>query len=49
LGAAKAEEAQTGGEQARTNRPPRPHAPSGAEKAAHAEFVATLDDPIWGG
>ncbi|MBT3627155.1 MAG: DNA polymerase III subunit epsilon [Rhodospirillaceae bacterium] len=49
LGAAKAEEAQTGGEQARTNRPPRPHAPSGAEKAAHAEFIATLDDPIWGG
>lgn len=47
LGAAKTEEAETSGEQARTNRAPRPHAPSGAEKAAHAEFIATLDDPVW--
>jgi DNA polymerase-3 subunit epsilon len=28
-------------------RPPRPHAPSAAELAAHAAFVATLNDPIW--
>ena len=28
-------------------RPPRPHAPSEAEAAAHAAFVATLKDPIW--
>jgi DNA polymerase-3 subunit epsilon len=28
-------------------RPPRPHAPSEAELAAHAEFLATLTDPIW--
>ena len=28
-------------------RPPRPHAPSAAELAAHAVFVATLNDPIW--
>ncbi len=28
-------------------RTPRPHAPSEAEAAAHAAFVATLDDPIW--
>jgi DNA polymerase-3 subunit epsilon len=28
-------------------RPPRPHAPSAAELAAHAAFVATLSDPIW--
>ena len=26
---------------------PRPHAPSSEEKAAHAAFIATLDDPIW--
>ena len=25
----------------------RPHAPSAAELAAHAAFVATLNDPIW--
>ena len=28
-------------------RPPRPHAPTEAEVAAHAAFVATLNDPIW--
>ena len=28
-------------------RPPRPHAPSPAELAAHAAFVATLPNPIW--
>ena len=28
-------------------RPPRPHAPTEAEVAAHAAFVATLKDPIW--
>ena len=28
-------------------RPPRPHAPSAAELAAHAAFIATLPDPIW--
>ncbi len=28
-------------------RPSRPHAPSDAELAAHAAFVATLPDPIW--
>jgi len=26
---------------------PRPHEPSTEEKAAHAAFIATLDDPIW--
>jgi len=26
---------------------PRPHEPSSEEKAAHAAFIATLDDPIW--
>lgn len=28
-------------------RPPRPHAPSEAELAAHAAFVAKLEDPVW--
>ncbi len=28
-------------------RPPRPHAPSEAELAAHALFLATIADPIW--
>ena len=32
---------------ARPVRPPRPHAPSPEELAAHAAFVAKLDDPIW--
>ena len=30
-------------------RTPRPHAPTEAEAAAHAAFVATLKDPIWNG
>lgn len=29
-------------------RPPRHFAPSDAERAAHAAFVATLKDPVWG-
>jgi DNA polymerase-3 subunit epsilon len=28
-------------------RPPRPHAPSAAELAAHAAFLAQLTDPMW--
>ena len=28
-------------------RPPRPHAPSARELAAHAAFVARLENPIW--
>ena len=28
-------------------RPPRAHAPSAAEQAAHAAFVAGLKDPLW--
>jgi DNA polymerase-3 subunit epsilon len=28
-------------------RPPRPHSPTERELAAHAEFLATLTDPIW--
>jgi DNA polymerase III subunit epsilon len=28
-------------------RPPRPHAPSKDELAAHASFLATISDPIW--
>ena len=33
----------------RAARSPRPHAPTKAEAAAHATFVATLKDPIWNG
>lgn len=32
---------------AATARPPRPHAPSAAELAAHDAFVATLKAPLW--
>ena len=32
---------------AREVRPPRPHAPTPEELAAHTEFVASLKDPIW--
>jgi DNA polymerase III subunit epsilon len=28
-------------------RPPRPHTPSAEELAAHAAFVAKLEDPVW--
>jgi DNA polymerase-3 subunit epsilon len=28
-------------------REPRPHAPTPAEQARHAEFVATLKQPLW--
>jgi DNA polymerase-3 subunit epsilon len=30
-------------------RRPRPHAASKAELAAHAEFMKTIDSPLWGG
>ena len=33
----------------RADRPPRRHAPTEAEAAAHAAFVSTLKDPIWNG
>lgn len=29
-------------------RSPRPHAPSDAERAAHAEFMAAVASPLWG-
>ncbi len=47
LSAAKVEAVESGDQPARSARAPRPHAPSSAEKAAHADFIATLDDPIW--
>ena len=31
----------------RTQRPPRPHAPTADEEAAHARFLEKLKDPIW--
>jgi DNA polymerase-3 subunit epsilon len=33
--------------QERAARPPRPHAPSDSELAAHAEFVGQLTKPLW--
>ncbi len=36
-----------GAEVRRRYRPPRPHAPSEAELAAHAAFLREIDDPIW--
>jgi DNA polymerase-3 subunit epsilon len=30
-------------------RQPRPHRPTEAECAAHAEFLKTIDSPLWGG
>jgi len=41
------EESQRGQPVARVSRPPRPHAPTPAESAAHAAFLATLTDPLW--
>ncbi|MSO72121.1 MAG: DNA polymerase III subunit epsilon [Rhodospirillaceae bacterium] len=38
------------GQQATQERPPRParrHAPTAEEAAAHADFIATLKNPIW--
>jgi len=34
-------------DQTRTFRPPRPHAASPAELAAHAEFLNRISDPLW--
>jgi len=28
-------------------RPPRPHAPTAEELAAHRAFLATLENPLW--
>jgi len=33
----------------RPYRAPRPHAPSEAERAAHAEFLKSISSPLWGG
>lgn len=47
VGAAPARAAAARAE--RIARAPRPHAPSDAELARHAAFVAKLKDPIWAG
>ncbi len=44
---ATASAAATAPARAAPGRPPRPHAPSEAELAAHAALVAKLDDPVW--
>ena len=46
LGSAKAEAAKAEPE-ATVARPPRPHAPTDDELAAHEAFVATLENPLW--
>ena len=33
----------------RPRRPPRPHAPSDAEREAHARFLETISSPLWSG
>jgi len=50
LGLAAAAAAAAGpvvNDSARAVRPPRPHAPTDDELAAHAAFVAKLSDPVW--
>lgn len=48
LGLARAAAGQsTAGDQGTVARPPRPHAPTRDEAAAHAAFVDSLTDPIW--
>jgi DNA polymerase-3 subunit epsilon len=37
----------TGESQSAARRPPRPHAPSDADLAAHNEFLGKIDKPIW--
>ncbi len=48
LGLAKAEAAESSvSGRGAVERPPRPHAPTPEEAAAHAAFVDSLTDPIW--
>jgi DNA polymerase III subunit epsilon len=47
LGLDRPGQRRAGVEVQRTFRPPRSHAPSAEELAAHAAFVAQLDDPVW--
>ncbi len=42
-----ASRAEAAARRARTVRPPRPHAPTPAEAAAHEAFVAGIDDAVW--
>jgi DNA polymerase-3 subunit epsilon len=42
-----AEEAAVAGSRAQGVRPPRPHAATPEELAAHGAFIATLKEPIW--
>jgi len=40
---------ETGAVAERSVRPPRPHAPSAEEEAAHAAFLGKIRQPIWNG
>jgi len=48
LGAAEPA-AQAAAQASRAARPPRPHAASDAERAAHEKFLEKIDDPLWRG
>jgi len=47
LAAAAAAAGPIAGDAARPVRPPRPHAATDDELAAHAAFIARLSDPVW--
>ncbi len=44
-----AETVAAAGDQEKNRRPPRPHAPSAEEQAAHALFLGKIKKPIWNG
>lgn len=45
--ARQAQTADTGAAAERLQRPPRPHAASAEEEAAHTKFMEKLKDPVW--
>ncbi len=47
LAADRTQQATSVASEARVARPPRPHAESAEERAAHAQFLKRLKDPIW--
>jgi len=45
--ARQSQAAENGPAAERVQRPPRPHAPTAEEEAAHAEFMEKLKEPVW--